>query len=56
MTDFTQAFQNDQNNIYRCSERDRSAGYSQVIPSHSTKSHEFVDAHGGIYSVNVFPS
>ncbi len=29
---------------------------SQVIPSHSAKSHDFYDAHGGIYSVNVFPS
>ncbi len=26
---------------------------SQVIPSHSAKSHDFFDAHGGIYSVNV---
>ncbi len=29
---------------------------SQVIPSHSAKSHDFFDAHGGIFSVNVFPS
>ncbi len=29
---------------------------SQVISSHSAKSHDFFDAHGGIYSVNVFPS
>ncbi len=28
---------------------------SQVIPSHSAKSHDFFNAHGGIYSVNVFP-
>ncbi len=28
---------------------------SQVLPSHSAKSHDFFDAHGGIYSVNVFP-
>ncbi len=28
----------------------------QVIPSHSAKSHEFYDARGGIYSVNVFSS
>ncbi len=26
---------------------------SQVIPSHGAKSHDFFDAHGGIYSVNV---
>ncbi len=29
---------------------------SQVIPSQSAKSHDFYDAHGGIYSVNGFPS
>ncbi len=40
---------------YRCCERDRSAA-SQVIPSHSTKSHDFFNVNGGIYSVNVFPS
>ncbi len=40
---------------YRCCERDRYAA-SQVIPSHSAKSHDFFDAHGGIYSINVFPS
>ncbi len=28
----------------------------QVIPSHSAKSHDFFDAYGVIYSVNVFPS
>ncbi len=28
---------------------------SQVIPSHCAKSNDFFDAHGGIYSVNVFP-
>ncbi len=27
---------------------------SQVIPSHIAMSHDFFDAHGGIYSVNVF--
>ncbi len=29
---------------------------SQVILSHSAKSHDFFNAHRGIYSVNVFPS
>ncbi len=29
---------------------------SPVIPSHSTKSHDFFNAHGGIFSANVFPS
>ncbi len=29
---------------------------SQVMPSHSTKSHDFVNVQGGIYSHNVFPS
>ncbi len=29
--------------------------FSQVIPSHSAKSHDFFDAHGGIYWINVFP-
>ncbi len=29
---------------------------SQVIPSHSAKSHYFFDAIGGIYSQNAFPS
>ncbi len=29
--------------------------FSQVIPSHHSKSHDFFDAHGGFYSVNVFP-
>ncbi len=29
---------------------------SQVILSQSSKSHDFYDAHGGIYSVNVFLS
>ncbi len=48
MTDFAQAFQNDQNNISDAVERDRSAA-SQVIPSHSAKSHDFFDVHGGIY-------
>ncbi len=28
---------------------------SQVIPSHCAKSNDFFDAHGGIYSVDVFP-
>ncbi len=27
---------------------------SQVIPSHSAKSHYFFDAHGGIYSIIVY--
>ncbi len=55
MTDFAQAFQNDQNNISDAVERDRSAA-SQVIPSHSAKSHDFFDVHGGIYLLNAFPS
>ncbi len=55
MTDFTQAFQNYHKNKYRCYERDQSAA-SQVILSHSAKSHYFFDVYGGIYSVNVFPS
>ncbi len=29
--------------------------FSQVILSHHSKSHDFFDAHGGFYSVNVFP-
>ncbi len=37
---------------YRCCECDWSAA-SQVIPSHCAKSHDFFDAHGGIYSVKV---
>ncbi len=55
MTDFAQAFQNDQNNI---SDAVNEIGplVSQVIPSHSVKSHDFFDEHGGIYSINVFPS
>ncbi len=40
MTDFAQAFQNDHNNISDTVERDQSAA-SQVIPSHSAKSHDF---------------
>ncbi len=50
MTDFTRVFQNDQNNI---SDAVNEIGplVTQVIPSH-----DFFDAHGGIYSVNVFPS
>ncbi len=55
MTDFAQAFQNDQNNISDAVERDQSAA-SQVIPSHSAKSHYFFDALGRIYSQNAFPS
>jgi len=51
MTDFAQAFQNDQNNISDAVERDRSAA-SQV----SAKSHDFFDVHGGIYLLNAFPS
>ncbi len=38
MTDFAQAFQNDHNNISDAVERDQSAA-SEVIPSHSAKSH-----------------
>ncbi len=41
MTDFAQAFQNDQNNISDAVEPDQSAA-SQVIPSHSAKSHDFL--------------
>ncbi len=40
MTDFAQAFQNDQNNISDTVERDQSAA-SQVILSHSAKSQYF---------------
>ncbi len=54
-TDFSQAFQNDHNNISDAVERDQSVA-SQVIPSHSTKSHYFFDAHRGNYTVNLFPS
>ncbi len=39
MTDFAQAFQNNHNNISDAVERDQSAA-SQVIPSHSVKSHD----------------
>ncbi len=53
-TDFSQAFQN-HNNISDAVERDQSAA-SQVIPSHSAKSQYFLDALGGIYSQNAFPS
>ncbi len=42
LIDFTQAFQNHHNNISDAVQRDRS--------------HDFFDAHGGIYSVKVFPS
>ncbi len=41
MTDFAQAFQNDHNNILDAVERDQSAA-SQIIPSHSAKSHDFL--------------
>ncbi len=51
MTDFAQTF----HNISDAVVRDRSAA-SQVIPSHSAKSHDFFDALGGIYSQNAFPS
>ncbi len=44
MTDFAQAFQNDHNNISDTVERDQSAA-SQVIPSHSAKSHYFFLIH-----------
>ncbi len=55
MTDVAQAFQNDYNNT---SDAVNEIGPldSQVLPSHNAKSHDFFDAHGGIYSVNVFPS
>ncbi len=29
---------------------------NQVLPFHCAKSHDLFDAHGGIYSANVFPS
>ncbi len=53
-TDFAQAFQNDHNNISD-DVNEISPLVSDVIPSHSTKSHDFFDAQGDIYSVNVFP-
>ncbi len=54
MTDFAQAFQNDHN----ISDAVNEIGplVSQAFPSHSTKSHDFFDALGGIYSQNAFPS
>ncbi len=38
-------------NISDAEQRDRAI--NQVIPSHRAKSHDYCDAHGGIYSVNV---
>ncbi len=55
MTDFAQAFHNDQNNISDAV-NEISPLVSHVIPSHSAKSHDFFDAHRGVYSVNVFAS
>ncbi len=55
MTDFAQAFQNDHNNISNAV-NEIGLLVSQDLPSHSTKSHYFFDAHGGIYSANAFPS
>ncbi len=55
MTDFAQAFQNDQNNISDAVEQDQSAA-SQVILSHNANSHDFFDELGGIYSQNAFLS
>ncbi len=55
-TDFAQAFQNDHNNEHMDAVNEISQLVSQVIPSHSAKSQYFFDVHGGIYSVNVFPS
>ncbi len=49
-TDFTQAFQNYHNNIWMLWRR----SVHWLVPSHSAKSHDFFDAHGGIYLVNVF--
>ncbi len=46
---FNEAFQNDHNNID--AENEISPLVSQVIPSH-----DFSNAHGGIYLVNMFPS
>ncbi len=46
MTDFAQAFQNDHNNISGAVQQDRS--FKDIK--------DFFDAHGGIYSVNAFPS
>ncbi len=48
---FAQAFQNDHNSNVN----EIGPLFSQVMPSHRTKSHDFV-THVGIYSVNVFPS
>ncbi len=54
-TDFARVFQNDHNNI---SDAVDEIGplVSQVLPSHSAKSHDFFDALGRIYSQNTFPS
>lgn len=53
LTDFAQAFQNDHNTD---AVNEIGPLVSQVILSHSTKSHDFFSAHGGIYSVYVFLS
>ncbi len=52
MTDFAQAFKNN-HNISDAVEWDRLL-VSQVLPSHSAKSHDFFEALGGIYSQNAF--
>ncbi len=43
-TDFAQAFQNDHNHISDAV-NDIGPLVSQVLPSHTTKSHDFFDAH-----------
>ncbi len=55
MTDFAQVFQNNHNNISDAVEWDRSAA-SQVIPSHSAKSHDSFDALGGtlLFALTLF--
>ncbi len=54
MTDFAQAFQNDHNNISDAVERDQSAA-SEVIPSHSAKSHFVWCAWRNLFLQNAFP-
>ncbi len=49
MTDFAQAFQNNQNNISEAVQWFKL--FRPIVQSHRT-----FDARGGIYSVNVFPS
>ncbi len=55
LTDFPQAFQNDITTYKLDAVNEIGPLVSRVILSDSTKSHDFFDAHGGIYSVNVFP-